>query len=395
MNSLEIKDFSYYNISSRDGVVQRLLVVNSEADNGEEPSSATFVRQRGDPLRTFLPLRGYMSKYYCYDKLLSRNALLNFVIGERGVGKSFGAKQFVINDFIKNGNEFVYLRRYKTELKSSVPRFFDDINASGIFEDHSFKVKNNSEFKVDGCTAGYAIALSTANILKSTSFAKVKTIIFDEFIIDKGCYKYLQNEVTQLLDIVETIARMRDVRVLMLGNAISITNPYFRYFELSLPYNSEFKSFKDGLIVVNYIKNEEYREAKKQTRFGKLIEDTEYGKYAIDNEFLRDSKAFIKKKSESAKLFSTIILSGIKMGVWRDFKEGSVYVSTDYDPSNPNVFVMNAEDHEKDEATILINARKSPWFRVVIESYRNGNLYFEGQGVKNSVMELLNKCLTY
>ena len=51
--------------------------------------------------------------YYDFSKLVSYNALLSFVIGERGVGKTFGAKKFVINDFLKNGNQFVYLRRYK------------------------------------------------------------------------------------------------------------------------------------------------------------------------------------------------------------------------------------------------------------------------------------------
>lgn len=81
--------------------------------------------------------------------------------------------------------------------------------------------------------------MSIANILKSSSYEKVDTIIFDEFLIDKGSYHYLQNEVTQLLDVIETVARLRDIRVIFLGNAISITNPYFNYFNLTLPYNSE------------------------------------------------------------------------------------------------------------------------------------------------------------
>ena len=50
---------------------------------------------------------------------------------------------------------------------------------------------------------GYALALSTSNILKSTSFDGVTTIIFDEFIIDKGCYHYLQNEVESMLEMVD------------------------------------------------------------------------------------------------------------------------------------------------------------------------------------------------
>ena len=66
--------------------------------------------------------------YYMFwdlTKTLSYNALLNFCIGERGVGKSFSAKKFVINDYLKNGNEFVYIRRYKTELETAYEGFFD------------------------------------------------------------------------------------------------------------------------------------------------------------------------------------------------------------------------------------------------------------------------------
>ena len=330
--------------------------------------------------------------FYNYDKLISYNALFNFVLGERGVGKTYGATKFVINDFIKRGNQFVYLRRYKTELKNSVPKFFDSLIKNNEFKEHKFSVKDNT-FYVDGKVCGYAIPLSTANILKSTSFASVKTIIFDEFIIDKGTYHYLQNEVVQLLDIVETIGRLRDIRVLFLGNAISITNPYFAYFNLSLPYKSEFKTFKDGLILVNYIKNEAYRETKKQTRFGKLIKDTSYGKYAIDNEFLRDSKSFICKKQGECKHQFVLIVKGNKYGVWYNYDSGLMYVSQDYDPNCPIIFTLTIDDHS--DKTILIKARSNTYYKSLVESYRLAKLCFESQQIKNNVLEELSKTLTY
>lgn len=58
----------------------------------------------------------------------------------------------------------------------------------------------------------------------------------------------------------------------MLANAVTITNPYFLYFDLKLPYNSDIALYKNGLILVQYMKNEEYREIKKKSRFGKLVE---------------------------------------------------------------------------------------------------------------------------
>ena len=213
-------------------------------------------------------------------------------------------------------------------------------------------------------------------ILKSTSFAKVKTIIFDEFIIATGTYHYLKNEVHHFLDLIETIARLRDIRVFCLANALTI----------------DFKTFRNGLIVVNYIRNEEYRKAKKASRFGQLIEGTEYGKYAIDNEFLLDDKNFIQKRPSFCTQYSTIIINNKSFGVWRDKRHDMIYISQDYDPTNPCCFAIDIKSH--DEHTILVNARNSPWFKIVIDAYRMGLLRFENQNIKNEVMSIVNKIIT-
>lgn len=61
------------------------------------------------------------------------------------------------------------------------------------------------------------MTLSTAQDLKSSNFSKVKYIIFDEFIIEEGQKKYyLNNEVFIFLNLIETIARLRDVKIFLL-----------------------------------------------------------------------------------------------------------------------------------------------------------------------------------
>ena len=48
--------------------------------------------------------------YYDYQKVLSYNALLSFIIGERGVGKTYGAKKFCIKNYInKKALNKIYL----------------------------------------------------------------------------------------------------------------------------------------------------------------------------------------------------------------------------------------------------------------------------------------------
>lgn len=47
--------------------------------------------------------------YYDYGRVLSYHAPWMFVIGARGLGKTYGAKKLVIGDWIKNaGNSFIY-----------------------------------------------------------------------------------------------------------------------------------------------------------------------------------------------------------------------------------------------------------------------------------------------
>ena len=67
------------------------------------------------------------SFYYNFDKLFSYNFLIAFVIGERGVGKSFNAKVAVMKKFLKTGEQFIYVRRYKTELDTALTTFWEDL----------------------------------------------------------------------------------------------------------------------------------------------------------------------------------------------------------------------------------------------------------------------------
>lgn len=124
-----------------------------------------------------------MSIYYDYNKIMSYNAFINFLHGERGVGKTYGISKFVVKQFIKNNDEFAYIRRFKTELKEAVPNFFNPLINNKEFT-NQLSNKGN-KFYCDGKTCGYAMTLSTAQNLKSSNFDKVKYIIFDEYLIEE------------------------------------------------------------------------------------------------------------------------------------------------------------------------------------------------------------------
>jgi hypothetical protein len=340
------------------------------------------------------------SIFYNPERIISYNALLNIIIGERGVGKTYGFKKFIVNRFLNKHKQFAYIRRYDTDLEASVGntndnKFFEQIRKE--FPNSEFKISRSKKVRklyIDNKLCGYALPLSAADSLKSSSYENVDTIIYDEFMLKEGSSQhYLRNEPEIILDLIETIGRLKDIRIYCLGNAISSTCPLMAYFDLTLPYNSDIKTFKDGTIAVEYIKNEKYREVKKASRFGKLIDGTKYGKYAIDNEFLTDSKAFIKKKDKNAKFYFILYVNGRQYGIWRDFTNGYIYVSNDIDPNCPIKFAIHEEDHN--ESTVFAKVRSNFWFKQIINHYRLARLCFENQTVKNMFMQELNKYLNY
>lgn len=327
------------------------------------------------------------SIFYDYDKLQSYNCFLNFVLASRGVGKTYGAITAVIKDFLKNGNQFIYMRRYKTELQTCVPNFFAQHIYNEAFPDHDLEVRNN-KFYIDGELAGYAIALSTSKILKSTGFPQVRTIVFDEFTITTGVYHYLSSEINDFLDFVETVFRMRDNgRVWLLGNSTTLYNPYFNYWNISTPYEGEFKLYQDGLILVNYVTNHAYADAKMKTRFGRLVSGTKYGDYAIMNKFLQDSESFIRKRPHYAKFFFNLHLEGNTFGIWFD-NDAYWYVSDDYDPDSKANFSISRNDHTE---TTLLLSRVDPIIKNLLERFKDAHLVFESAQIKGAMVANLLK----
>ena len=321
-------------------------------------------------------------KWYDGNQTLTHNCLYNFVIGPRGVGKTFWSKEWQVKRFLRTGEQFVYVRRYKEELKK-LDSYFNAIKEK--FPDVKFAV-NGTNLYINDELAGYAIALSTSLILKSSEFPKVTSIVYDEFIIEKGTYRYLPNEVHKFLDLYETISRLREnVIVFFMANAITMTNPYFLYFDIRVPYGSSF--YKRGDILFQYVDNEEYQNTKSQSRFGKIIAGTEYAEYSINNQFLLDSTTFIEKKSGKADFMFSMTYNGYKIGIWVDYTEGLVWASWDAAHDRIN-YAMTLADHT--ENTILIKSlAKSRAFTLFMDAYKSGHVRFEDMNIKNMIYEII------
>lgn len=328
--------------------------------------------------------------YYDYGPVLSHNATYNFIVGARGLGKTYGAKKQVIQDYIKRGDEFIYLRRYKTENRTR-PTFFNDIAAE--FPDHTFRVNGSTaQISKDGKnwdTIGYFMNLSVASAIKSASFPNVKTIIFDEFIIDKSHLMYLPKEVDAFNDFYSTVDRWQDkTKVLFLANSLSIMNPYFLEYDVK-PENAKNGFIKKfgGFILAHFPDSATFAEQVKQTRFGSFISKTspEYADYSIGNTFKDAGGQLLEKKPADANYHMTLKTRAGYFSVW--LKLPMIYIQE----KRPKQEIVLTNDLNLVSDTVGYAEYSSKTMQYLRTYFKAGNVRFDSDKTRNMFMEVYRR----
>lgn len=326
------------------------------------------------------------SIYYDANKTISRQRLFNFVIGARGCGKTYGFKKHVIRNFLRKGEQFVYLRRYDTELPAGkIRNFFDDVAVE--FPDHSFNVWNGI-FRIDDEVAGWYLPVSKAIMLKSIPFPNVSIIIYDEFIIESGVYQYLPNEVWSLLGCYSTISRDRDVPIYFLSNAVTMANPYFLYFDIKFEKGQ--KLYLTKFISAEIIDNNKYTDHVSKTKFGQLIAETEFGRYAVENKFVLDTDTFIEPMPPCCSYICTFIIAGKDIGFYVNKEGVKWYLSEKIDRTCPRRFTLDITEHT--EQTML-TAKNNLYVSSMINKFCQGLIRFDTQSTKNICNTTLKKLI--
>lgn len=321
-----------------------------------------------------------MSKYYDISTLLSYNKILNFIIGQRGGGKTFSAKKWCINDFLKKENQFIWVRHFKQELKQLKRNFWDDIINTGLYPDVEFSIQGDKLF-INNKLCGYLVALSTATQLKSASFPKVNKIIFDEFIFEKGHNHYRGDEVVDFINLMDTVIRDRDnCRAVLIANNVQTTNPYFHYFNIRGDQSKRFVFNHDKGICIEFYSGDVYASERLKTRFGKLINGTEYGEFSLYNKPLHDNDEFIAQRPQNARYMYALLWKGFYIGVWYDNKNDVIYFSNKYDESRM-IFSMTTDDH-KPKMLFLKQFKQMSQIKQIKYAFSIGSLYFENQMIK-------------
>lgn len=322
--------------------------------------------------------------YYDYNNILSRHCMLNFILTNRGGGKTYNFKKKAINNFLKKGKQFVYIRRCKTHLED-VPETFFDSEICSLFEGHEFKATKKKAY-IDGKVAGFFIPLSIATSKKSNSYPDVTLICFDEFIPEGKNDQYVSsNEPELFMSLVETIVRTRDdVTVICCANKVNIANLYFEYFKIYPEFENGIKMYKNNTIAVELNVNENFVEEKKKTRWGQIMCETHYGSYAIENKSLVDDESFILNKKPSNAKFMFSLYDGVsEYGIWNC---GSMFYIDNKVIKNSKLRFAFSKNYLRPPFKLFYSFQNSALFWSFKKAISNGNVFYKNKYVKNGIM---------
>lgn len=180
-------------------------------------------------------------QYYDIKNILSTKAEYLILLGQRANGKSYQAKKTVIEEFMETGKKFIYLRRWKDDIKSkSVEAYFGDMNIKKLTKGKYtgltawngsiyFTNENDKGEQIKEVECGKYCALNIYERYKSWAFVNYSYIIYEEFITDAA---YLTDEPRQLQQFVSTVARNEHITVILVGNTLSRVCPYFSEWSL-------------------------------------------------------------------------------------------------------------------------------------------------------------------
>lgn len=194
------------------------------------------------------------------------SCLYYLIFGERSNGKTYGVKEIILDEYLKNGGQGAIIRRYDEDWKGkeSGSVLWDDMIAhptlGNVIEKktkgrwnfvkwdarHWNLAHRNEKGEIDDIDPkplAYAFALTKEDSYKGKAFPEINTIFFDEFMTRKY---YLQEEFLLFTSICSTIIRLRtNVKIFMCANTITTYCPYF--VEMGLKHA---KHLQDGEIEV-------------------------------------------------------------------------------------------------------------------------------------------------
>jgi len=220
-------------------------------------------------------------------------------------------------------------------------------------------------------------------------FTQVESIIFDEFQPENG--KYLPKEIEKLQSVLLTIARgggeqSRSIKCYLLGNMVTLMNPYFIYFGIHKRLKSDTVFMRGNGWIAEFGFNEAAAEAIKKNGISRAFSHNRYLQYSTEKVYLFDADVFIEKLKGRNAYLATIVNDNVRFGVREYYDDGILLISKKHDPSCKTVVAFKAGDHAQN--TIMLS-RNSYIFSNINQAFKAGYLRFDDMETKNAIFDIL------
>lgn len=280
--------------------------------------------------------------YYTLRDILGYNCRYNFVLSERGIGKSYGTKIFLM----KQDGRFMCLYRQQPDMTMAKGTWLDTLYEQG-YPPEAFEWEGSDkagwQLKYNGEIKGYFRCLTAVNHIKQEKFPDdLNWIWMDEFI--PLVYKKLggvNSEGDAIRAIVKTVDHdtrhsresrgLKPLRVLMFANPFTWDNPILGYFRIVPMYGIH----RVGPDIVC-----EHVEPGDSEKSGKATIDDFLGDEVNKNRGWMDQCSFIATKWKKG------------MRPWMSMRFGNDYFMLYREEGSKKVFVESATKHDERQGVI-------------------------------------------
>lgn len=340
-----------------------------------------------------------MANWYSLDRVNETGAQYRFLLGGRGLGKTYAVVKQAIKHRLETGEPFAYVRRYKESISPSkishlcAPHYKMIEELTGGKYNHvkvwqqcfwlEYRDEQGNLVEKDPNPLGFLISLNTQDNDKGEDKGFVKYIIFDEVIARGG---YLRDEFAIFTNTISSLVRHRPGTVIyLLANPISKFCPYFD--ELGIDFNAA----EQGKIYI--IKYDD--EGLMKCAF-EYIADSGAGSSAVANEYFA-FKNNQKAKSITSGEWEFLIYPHLESGVYNisehkkelyieftgkffccDILKYNHVLLLFFRPANkiPDKAYYLTLERPLDKYGIIACNKDHPYIKLMNEIYKTGRVYY-------------------
>lgn len=321
--------------------------------------------------------------WFSVRKAISFGRHLMAITGKRSTGKSTGVALFLLMEYRRTGQGWIYTRRTKDETQLTCADWFDnacDILNGVLATECHVLYKGGSYYYVEGpleemdedgnsvprkdlynTVCGRAIPLSQQQKYKGSNFSKFDWLVYDEFIAFEGGSPYLGGynnpllEYKMLMSLYETmdrgigIAHRNAVKIFCLGNNDSYFNPIYNAVGADKFLRSDTKILapKGEEWLIQQLTPEDAPNAEdyKET-VGYKLADSRTKEYAYENINREDKESqFVQKLKVTMHPVFNATFDGYQMCVYQ-YSQG-FYVQPGKAPGL-HTYALTLKDHRPD-----------------------------------------------